>query len=154
MDTSSEDDDVEPSQLLNRFNHESNGNQQVATGPQEQASHSRKRKILAAFSVVSAAAAGFNSLMATTSSAIAAIVAEESPKDRKPNGRYLRRGCLPKPEHSFWKKLLKDGDDMEWFHFISLSRSSFQDLVKVCGPIVNTIPLRSGCGKPTRAHIQ
>ena len=44
---------------------------------------------------------------------------------------------------------------MEFFHFISLSRKSFQELVEVCGPITYEIPLWNGSkGKPKRNHIK
>ena len=39
----------------------------------------------------------------------------------KRNGGYMRRGVLHNPHKSFWTQVLKFGDKMEFFHFLSMS---------------------------------
>jgi hypothetical protein len=51
---------------------------------------------------------------------------------RKKNGQFLRGHALPDPEESAWHRVNTHGDDMEFFHFIGLSRKSFNDLAELC----------------------
>jgi hypothetical protein len=38
---------------------------------------------------------------------------------------------------------------MEFLHFTSFSREAFQELVNLCTPVVNSLPLRKGAKTPT-----
>ena len=109
-----------------------------------------------------AQASAQNSAVLCEAAAVAAV-AEASLLDRnvekKPNGRYLRNGVLPKPENSFWRKIYEKGEEREFFHFISLSRSSFNVLVELCAPHILSAPLkpRNGdyvYGTPRRSDLK
>ena len=64
---------------------------------------------------------------------------------RKQNGRYLRSTVLPSPDHSFWRRVLRSGDAMDFFHFTGLSRRSFEDLVDVCRDDILTLEYLATC---------
>jgi hypothetical protein len=42
----------------------------------------------------------------------------------------------------------KEGDEMEFFHFTSLSRDSFQELVEICAGTIESLPLKNGASTP------
>ena len=77
--------------------------------------------------------ASFIAEMINTSSTAAVICAyenmEQNDELQKPRGRYLRSGVLHNPRQSFWMRVWRMGDEMEFFHFMSMSRSAFNDLV-------------------------
>lgn len=74
---------------------------------------------------------------------------------KKPGGRFLRKGSLSfDPKESFWKNVDEKGDEMEFFHFTSFSRAAFQELVDLCTPIINSLPLRKGAKTPTSWQLK
>ena len=36
----------------------------------------------------------------------------------KSNGHYMRKGDIPHPKKSFWNRVLKKGDDLDFFHYL------------------------------------
>ena len=60
--------------------------------------------------------------------------------------RYLHRGVLHTPHKIFWARVLKFGDEMEFFHFLLMSRSAFNDLVELLTPY--TINTSLNCDNP------
>ena len=54
-------------------------------------------------------------------------------RERK-SGRYLRGGALPSPKESFWRRIDRIGDEMEFLHFLAFTRESFDDLVNILTP--------------------
>ena len=64
--------------------------------------------VAAAFAAVIGAASLFNQAASTP---IPAIAAEVDPKERKPDGRYKRRGSLHQPKDSFCANVLRHGHD-------------------------------------------
>ena len=60
----------------------------------------------------------------------------------KPKGRYLRNGALPRKNESVWRKVKLYRDEIEFFHFLSLSRQSVTDLCKITRRTIERSPLR------------
>jgi hypothetical protein len=97
-----------------------------------------------------AGAAHITQALASSSSTAAAFAASVQHNDTflsrnvvcKKNGRYRRSGAIPSPEQSFWRSVDMLGDDQEFFHFISLTRESFGDLVELCKDKLLSEPLR------------
>ena len=88
-----------------------------------------KIRAAAALTAISAAST-FSLLLTSSSAAVSQLVGEDSGVT-KPKGRYLRKGALHSPQDSFWKRILNYGVGMEFFHFISLSREWFMELVRI-----------------------
>jgi hypothetical protein len=105
---------------------------------------------------VTAAVSLFHNSTAVNASSSVALACSNmiEHRDRKPNGRYLRRGSLPTPAHSFWVRILLFGDDMEFFHFLSLSRSSFNSLCRLTETTINTSPLNCDEGRPRPCDLK
>ena len=60
----------------------------------------------------------------------------------KRKGTYLIKS-IPEVCDSFWRGIDKGSCDRELFHFLSLSRSSFEKLVEVCEKNINYLPICS-----------
>jgi hypothetical protein len=68
---------------------------------------------------------------AASTAAINLQASKAGNSDRKPNGRYCGQGSLSaNMKHSFWY-MVDPGDNKEFFHFTSISRDSFQELVEI-----------------------
>ena len=92
-----------------------------------------------------------------TSNAVASLSAQyviDTSKERIAQGRYLRGGAVPPPKASVWWRVFSRGDDLEFLHFTSLTRESFNLLVVKCTPLINSRPLTPGCGKPKAWHVR
>jgi hypothetical protein len=74
--------------------------------------------------------------------------------ERKMNGRYLRTGSLPPKHQSVWYLTDMYGDDMEFFHFTSLSRKSFFDLCAATNDYILNTPLNCDKGIPCEHHLK
>ena len=61
----------------------------------------------------------------TVSTAVASVTTLDINQDGKKRGRYLRNGSLPGYTNSVWYLTRHYGDELEFLHFTSLSRSSF-----------------------------
>ena len=101
---------------------------------------------------VIALGASFVTHMLNTSSAAASICVQDCFDNpaRKRLGRYLRNGCLHNPQQSFWMRVLHKGDNQEFFHFVSMSRSAFNELVSLLTPYILTHPQNRDFPKATR----
>ena len=66
------------------------------------------------------------------------------------NGRYICGRGLPPPEHSVWKRVDKRGDELEFFHFTSLTRESFDSLVTLCHEYVIQHTIQANSKGPPR----
>ena len=88
---------------------------------------------------------------------VASLLAKESADDdgppRKRSSRYRRGGAIPHPKHSVWGRTVKRGDDLEFLHFTSLSRSSFYGLVDLCKSYINTHPIDPRFNPPKKRNI-
>jgi hypothetical protein len=108
--------------------------------------------------LVAIAVSHHENMKATCSAAACAAVALDWSRRKgikKPGGRFLRSGSLSfDPKESFWKNVDEKGDDMEFFHFTSFSREAFQELVDLCTPIVNSLPLRKGAKTPSAQQLR
>ena len=101
----------------------------------------RTAALVAAVAVASSVSALFvvGHTIATTTKAIAIICATDSRLLTKShsiiraNGRYICGRGLPSPKYAVWKLVDTKGDDLEFFHFhfTSLTRESFNSLVKL-----------------------
>ena len=107
--------------------------------------------------VVAAAVAQFV-LEAQTSSgqAIASVAnsTDEGLCPRKRTGRYRRSGALPSPKHSFWRRIDGFGDDLEFLQFTALTRTSFDELVKLMSPGLLSRPIDVRFGRPQAHHLR
>ena len=59
---------------------------------------------------------------------------------RKKQGRY-RRKILHPTSKSFWARLYSMGDNLEFLHFKSLNRCSFEELVLLVTPVIESTSL-------------
>ena len=66
---------------------------------------------------------------------------EKTERRSKRNGRYVRDGAVPMYHESVWGKLERHGDEKEFFHFTSLTRKSFDELVEATEPVINNLPI-------------
>ena len=97
----------------------------------------------------------------TTATTNAVVLATNTSNDinddsieRKSNGRYLRTGSLPHKYQSVWYLTDTYGDDMEFFHFLSLSRKSFFDLCQTTNYYILNTPLNRDNGIPSEHHLK
>ena len=111
------------------------------------------KKILAVAAMAAAAnvvihhAMNVNSMTTQAVASIASSVSENA-KRKFPRTRFLRHGALHDPSKSFWQCIDEKGDDLEFLHFCSLSRESFDGLLGLCECTINTtsIEFRKGEG--------
>ena len=94
---------------------------------------------------VAALSTNFSVQMLNSSSMAAAMgicqQLEIDNKIRKRKERYLCSGVLHTPCKSFCTQVLKIGEEMEFFHFLSMSWSAFNDLVELLTPYIINNPL-------------
>ena len=84
----------------------------------------------------------------------AASLGVDLKEDRQPNGRYKMGGAIPSSQQSVWGRLERGkSDEMEFFHFIGLSRDSFAELVEICRGDIDLRPLDGDCGVPQAKHL-
>ena len=67
------------------------------------------------------------------------------------NGRYIRGHGLPFPEQAVWQLVDRKGDEMEFFHFTSLTRESFNGLVDLCKLYIVKHSIQSASKGPPRS---
>ena len=100
----------------------------------------------------------FRDMLETTSTVAASILQDQAVQnnilrgERKPNGRFLRK-TLHHPSQSFWARIYKKGDDLEFLHFTGFTRSAFDQLVEINSDYINTHPMVAGKTKPTKWHL-
>ena len=91
---------------------------------------------------------------ASIAAAVATINLASKSKRRAPNGRYRRSGALPHPSKSFWRRVDEVGDDLEFLHFTSLTRDSFNELVGLCTPYILSHAIAAEAkGPPKPCHL-
>ena len=66
--------------------------------------------------------------------------------DVLPRGRFKRDGSIPAVRDSVWSRTDRLGDDLEFLHFTSLTRQSFEDLVALCGRYIFSHPINQQKG--------
>lgn len=69
------------------------------------------------------------------------LMSSNSSTRNKPQGRFLRNGALLSPEDSFWASIDRQGDELEFLHFIGLTRSTFDTLADLCKIYISSNPL-------------
>lgn len=109
---------------------------------------------------VASAALGASSLKqqqdraASIAAAVSTINLASTSTRRVPNGRYRRSGALPRPTKSFWRRVDEIGDDLEFLHFTSLTRESFNELVTLCTPYIRSNGIAADAkGPPKPCHL-
>ena len=58
-------------------------------------------------------------------------------------GRYLKGGSIPTYKTSVWYLTDTKGDDLEFLHFLALTRESFNCLVLICESFIASNPIKS-----------
>ena len=76
-------------------------------------------------------------MSATHAAAVVATQCDE--RERPPQGRYLRDGAIP--SESVWARVWNKGDPLEFLQFLSLTRESFDELLRLCEPLLRSLPL-------------
>ena len=112
------------------------------------------KKKAAVASVVAAVGSFMKMSTAATSNAAYVAVTPTFDSKVKPKGRYLRNGALPRKNASVWVKVKLYGDELEFFHFLSLSRKSFTDLCKITSTTIERSPLHRDYGIPRSCDLR
>ena len=79
---------------------------------------------------------------------------EQNERRSKQNGRYIHNGGIPLYEESVWFKVDKYGDEQDFFHFTSLTRTSFANLVEVKEPVINRLPVNREDKAPSPRNLK
>ena len=112
--------------------------------------NSTKNRIACALAAVAAAVHQKNTTELTTSVLCHAAASSSGSSEHKACGTYKRGGALPPPQESVWGRLERNSKlgSMEFFMFLGLSRSAFDDLVDLCTPAINENPMNRDYGTP------
>ena len=98
----------------------------------------KKRKAAAALAVAAAAQSLVSqrklNLQIFTLAALG--VEKEMYKRNHAQGRFKQSGALHKPEKSFWHRIKKNGDELEFLHFTAFTREAFGELVTIVAPFI------------------
>ena len=101
----------------------------------------------------------FRDMLETTSTVAASILQDQAVQnnilrgERKPNSRFLRK-TLHHPRQSFWARIYKKGDDLEFLHFTGFTRSAFDQLVEINSDYIISHPMVAGRTKPTIKNLR
>ena len=111
-------------------------------------------KHIAAMAAV-AAVSTMQSIISSNTIAVTAILQQSSEGNvKKKTGRYLRSGAVPNRVESVWFKVDNYGDELEFLHFTSLSRHSFNVLCILTEPVLITLPLHRDSGTPRSQDLK
>ena len=118
--------------------------------------NSTKNRIACALAAVAAAVHQKNTTEQTTSVQCYAAASSCGLSKRKESGVYRRGGALPPPQDSVWGRLERNQkcDPMEFFMFLGLSRSAFDELVELCTPTINGNPMGRDYGVPDGRQLR
>lgn len=113
--------------------------------------------IVAAVQSASVAVSQFNQAVAAVACAASQAAAEEfmsKTSNNKQQLRYLSGGVMASQKESFWDSVLEVGDDLEFQNFLLFSRPCFLELLALTEPIINSMPIQQGKGKPRECDLK
>jgi len=64
------------------------------------------------------------------------------------------KGAIPSKRHCHWTCFNKKGDDLEFLHFLALTRASFEELLSLCNTEFNAQSLSGQFGRPRMCDLK
>jgi len=114
---------------------------------------SRRNKLIAAAAATAAGQIINNNNKLTTTILRIAVINEINREVKRKKPMLLRKGSLPTPGQSLWRRIDDDGDELEFF-FTAFTRQSFDLLVELASPQLNNHPITPRFGTPQNFFYQ